>query len=166
MIRFLFSLFLLATPAYAQQGQVVGPYPTAIGTASIPLSAALGGTGNTGGAFTAYVPTAVCSQTTGTVVCTATGRWQQVGKRVDLTITVAVTGTFTVGIFTSVSLPVTSANVSATWEFAAKENATTGIGWVGLVNLNSAVMNGSSVSNNPAITTGSSITFTGWYEAQ
>lgn len=57
------------------------------------------------GAPTSYSPGAGCNQATGTVVCTAFGRYQIVGKLVFVQIEISVSGTFTGGNLGSTSLP-------------------------------------------------------------
>jgi hypothetical protein len=137
--------------------------PTLTGT----LAVANGGTGNTGGAFSTYSPTVSCGQSTGTAVCTGQGRYQQIGKLINLTVTITISGTFTGGVINNVALPVQATGGSGgTFIFTGRETAVSGAPWWGSMAANATTMGITNVSNTNSITTGWSITLTGWYEAQ
>jgi hypothetical protein len=166
MIRLILAFLLFALPAYAQQGQAVGPNPpcSAFGTTA---GTCLQGNSVPQGAFTPYTPTVVLGQSTGTAVATPSGRYQQTGKRVDLEITVGISGTFTAGIITSITLPVQAVNAVGTWNLAGREQSLSGIVWVGSIYQNGTTLaNISTYLNSNTILTGYTLTFTGWYESQ
>jgi hypothetical protein len=75
IIAFLFG-FLCLTPAFADGAYLA---PSAIGQAATPLSAALGGTADTGSAWTASSPAATCGTGSPTTITTAM-RSKAIGK--------------------------------------------------------------------------------------
>lgn len=60
------------------------------GGASAPVSVAQGGTGDTGTAWTAYVPVVTCGAGTLTT-STPAGRWKSIGKTVYLQVSLLIT---------------------------------------------------------------------------
>jgi parallel beta-helix repeat protein len=114
--------------------------------------------------FVAFTPTIVCGQATGTAVGTAAARYRTKGKKVEITIDVSISGTFTGGSLTSVSLPFPSLNATSFWVLPGRESATTGAVWMGTVVANASTMVATNYINSATIVTGQRITFTGWYE--
>lgn len=136
------------------------------GTAAINLALtgtllpANGGTGNTGGPFTPYTPTVVCVTST----CTATGRYQTVGKIVFTQITVLVSGAG--GNISTVSLPPSLPSAtSGQWALEGREN-TAGAFWYANIIANGSVGTAFTSTNSNGVSAGYSINLNGWYEAQ
>lgn len=115
-------------------------------------------------AWTAYTPSVVCGQATGTAVCTATGFYKQVGKVMNVAVSVAITGTFTAGVMTSVSLPTTS-QASVVSTLMGRET-TTGLLWMGAVGSAVALVSPANYLNSTTILTGYAVNVSGAYATQ
>lgn len=115
-------------------------------------------------AWTAYTPSVVCGQATGTAVCTATGFYKQVGKVMNVAVSVAITGTFTAGVMTSVSLPTTS-QASVVSTLMGRET-TTGLLWMGSVGSAATLVSPANYLNSTTILTGYAVNISGAYATQ
>lgn len=115
-------------------------------------------------AWTAYTPSVVCGQLTGTAVCTATGFYKQVGKVMNVAVSVAITGTFTTGVMTSVSLPTTS-QASVVSTLMGRET-TTGLLWMGAVGPAATLVSPANYLNSTTILTGYAVNISGAYATQ
>lgn len=158
LFRLAAALLLCLSAAQAQEVRTSAP--------ALPLSAANGGTGTAGGAWTPYTPSATCGQSTGTAVCTMAGSYTIVDKRIWFTATNTVTGTFTVGTFGNFTLPFTPATrAGAVWTLSGAETGATGMGWTGwAVSNNVTAFARSASAGGTTIVTGYIVTISGTYE--
>lgn len=125
-----------------------------------------GGTGDTGTSWTTYTPSCSVSQSTGTVVASATGRYKTIGKTVFLQVTVTISGTFTAGLLNSMSLPVIATSSTGTWLFAGKETGNTGVSWNGGVfSTATSILIPANYLGSTTVVTGNVINLSGVYEA-
>lgn len=173
-----FLCLFLATPVFAQQGNAIGPNApcSAFGTIT---GTCLQGNGNAATATTtnqingvdqttawaAYTPTVVCGQSTGTAVCTATGLSKRIGATMMVTVTITVSGTFTVGTITSVSLPST-AQASGTYILAGRETGVSGLVWVGQISSSGTTAGVNNYLSSNTIITGTIVNLSGAYATQ
>lgn len=116
--------------------------------------------------WVSYVPTVVCSQSTGTCVGTGVGRYKTVGKTTYISVEVTVSGTFTAGGITSISLPNTAANQGVHYELNGRENLATGLAWLGLITANGTTIAPVNYTNNPTVASGYLVSLNGVYENQ
>lgn len=137
---------------------------TQLGAGSSGLVSLLGAASAYLDGFAFYAPVVVCTQSTGAVVTTAGARYQVQGKKVLLTLIVSISGTFTGGTLTSMSLPFPALSQSVNWLFQGREALMTGAEWVGTVRPGATTLIATSYNNSAVITTGEQISFTGWYE--
>lgn len=121
------------------------------------------------GVWTAFTPTVTCSQSTGTAVCTGSGRYTQDTnfKTTTISISVTVSGTFTAGLISAITLPNQVANHTIPYNLTGREDGVSGVLWVGEVQANSTSIGpiGNYAGSN-TIVTGDVITLTGTYENQ
>ena len=134
--------------------------PTSITGMSTPLSVAQGGTGNAGGAWTAYTPTV--SSGTGTLTAaSATGAYRQIGKTVYVRISISVPTNGTASGNLQVSLPAAAAG---TYQFiGGRENGVTGYLMGGAIIGSTAYLQ--SYNGAYPASDGASIQINGVYEA-
>lgn len=130
-------------------------------TGGLPVGS--GGTGDTGTAWTAYVPTIACGSGSVTTA-TATGRWKSIGKTIfiNLTATLTTIGTCTGGI--TLTLPVAP---QANGTLLGQERSTTG--FADILSYTAASMTSGLAAyynNTSAFTSGTVLNFTGTYESQ
>lgn len=169
MFRLLAALlFLVNSAAFAQEGTPAGPNPpcTAFGAAAGSCAQGNDSRFPPQGAWTSYSPSATCAQGTGTAVCTANGIWQQVTpKTTAVQFTVTVSGTFTVGSISTVTLPNTSATVSSTrWKLFCTEDGSTNFVWDGSVSSGSTTAFLANYLGSSTVVTGYLIYCSGLYE--
>lgn len=105
-----------------------------------PLSAAQGGTGNAGGAWTSYTP--VVSAQTGTITtATASGAYRQIGKTVFFRLQITVTNNGTGATSVVATLPAAALPIGNIFAFVGRANAISGklliaaVGGVGFTNV-------------------------------
>lgn len=116
-------------------------------------------------AWTAYTPTVVCGQTTGTAVCNATGFFKRIGNTMEVTLTITISGTFTVGTITSATLPST-AQATGTYILAGRESGVSGLIWVGQISAGASGFGPRDYLSSNTIVTGNVINLTGSYATQ
>lgn len=166
------ALVLLLCASLAHADGITNPGSSGSGSPNVSnatgtLPVANGGTGDTGAAWASYSPTAVCGQSTGTTVCTATGAFKTIGKTVFVQFSNVVSGTFTAGTFSSFSLPTTAANNALHSVLTCREAAATGLGWFADIspNASGAVM-GVNSSNSQTVVATYNINCSGVYQSQ
>lgn len=116
--------------------------------------------------WTSYAPIAVCSQSTGSATCTATGRFKTIGKTTFVEVGTAVSGSFTGGIISSISLPAPTANHGLPAILTGRESAKSGLTWTGYANPGANSFSPFTYANSISVSTGYTIYFAGTYESQ
>jgi hypothetical protein len=145
-------------------GNIISSQITSVANTQITgiLAAANGGTGNNGGAWTAYTPT--ISAATGTITTSsATGQYQLIGKTciVSMTITITTAGTGANQLFAT--LPFTSAARIQSGTTGAEVNST-GNGVKGYIPTSSTQLQLTYYNNSTPIGSGNVIIVTTTYE--
>jgi len=153
------STITLSTP----QNIGTGSSPTFAGlTLSSPLTAANGGTGLTGGAWSTYTPT-VSSQSGTITTSSASGRYQQIGKTVHFSIKVTITTAGTGSGNLVVSLPVNTQDALTNQICSGFEGSVIGHMLYGAISGNQFTAR--DYANVSVIQNGAICYFTGAYEA-
>jgi hypothetical protein len=116
--------------------------------------------------WTSYAPTAVCTQSTGSANCRATGRYKTIGKTTFVEIGAVVTGSFTGGRIATISLPKATASHGLPAILNGRESAKSGLTWTGYASPGSQTFSPSTFANSPSVLAGYAIYFAGTYESE
>ena len=116
--------------------------------------------------WTSYAPAAVCNQSTGSATCTATGRYKTIGKTTFVEVGAVVSGSFSGGRITSISLPNATANHGLPAILAGRESAKSGLTWTGYANPGANTFAPFTYANSISVSAGYTIYFAGTYENQ
>ena len=114
----------------------------------------------------AYSATVICTQATGAANCAANGRYKVIGKTTFVEVGVTVSGTFSGGSITSISLPNITANHGLVAILNGRENSVSGLSWTGVAYANTSAIQPFTYSNSNAINAGYQIYLAGSYENQ